>query len=185
MTNMTDMTGKPSQSTLAEIEDQIAAQTKRREIARLGGYAMHAQHDGKTVATRGMDTRMRRYRERLDPTGELAQRDPQALAKRVEAALKFDMAKVREARSMRISARREEAKRQQAREQRTRAAVRSVLMAALSRTPPDRIPASPRSSSRSRPSRTHRLWANKVNRRSKPPKPRRNPDHWRQRNTRI
>lgn len=78
---------------------------QRSEIARMGAYAMYAKYDGKQVAARRMETRMRKYREQADPTGELAKRNPRELEKRAEALLKQEMARVRLAKSQRASER--------------------------------------------------------------------------------
>jgi hypothetical protein len=72
----------------------------------MGAYAMYEKHGGKDLSARRMATRMKRYEERIDPSGELARRDPQELATRVEAALKLDMEKVRYARTQRAADRR-------------------------------------------------------------------------------
>lgn len=84
------------------VDELLAAQQRRRDIAQLGAFAQHAKHDPRETTRGAFEARMRRYREQVDPTGELAQRDPLALAKRVESALKADMAKVRLARSKRV-----------------------------------------------------------------------------------
>lgn len=95
--------GQPQPQTLDEM---LEAQARRSSIARMGAYALYEKHDARELSERRMATRMRRYRERVDPTGELARRDPQALAKRVEAALKLDMERVRYAKSQRAADRR-------------------------------------------------------------------------------
>lgn len=88
-----------------DVDRLLAAQNKRRDIARLGAYAQHAKYDPKVTTRAAFEARMQRYRDQVDPTGELAKRDPQALAKRVDSALKADMRRVRLARTQRAEAR--------------------------------------------------------------------------------
>lgn len=85
-------------SSNSEMDLQLAAQERRREIARMGAYAQHAKHDARETTRGAMEARMRRYRAEVDPTGELAKRDPRELAKRVESQMKLEMARVRLAR---------------------------------------------------------------------------------------
>jgi hypothetical protein len=105
---MTTTRPQSSQSpqSLQSLDDLLAAQARRSSIARMGAYAMYEKHGSAALSVRRMETRMKRYEERVDPTGELARRDPQDLASRVDAALKLDMAKVRYARSQRAADRR-------------------------------------------------------------------------------
>lgn len=100
---MMTTTHPQSQSQSQSLDDLVAAQARRSSIARMGAYAMYANNDAREIAAKRMATRMRRYRERVDPTGDLARRDPQELQRRVEAALKLDMEKVRYAKSQRAS----------------------------------------------------------------------------------
>lgn len=118
---MTTSSPSSPHPSMAEVNAQLAAQQRRREIARMGALAMHAKHDGKAVAARTMEGRMRAYRERVDPTGELAKRDPQELARRAEYLLKLDMARVRYAK-------------------REREAERAKLHDMVRRTPSDDLP---------------------------------------------
>src|SRR6185312_2124463 len=96
----------PAPQSPQSLDELLAAQTRRSSIARMGAYAMYEKHSGKELSARRMATRMKRYEERIDPSGELARRDPQDLANRVEAALKLDMEKVRYARTQRATDRR-------------------------------------------------------------------------------
>lgn len=125
---------------LQDLNTMLAKQEQRREIGRLGAYAMHAKHDSKAVSGRSQATRLRHIRERLDPTGELARRDPQELAKRVESALNEEMARARLAKRQRAINRQEDASRQQKRDQRARLAACEILQTQILITPPDRIP---------------------------------------------
>lgn len=134
-------TDKPTRPSLEEVEAQLAAQERRRERARMGAYVQHARHDGKAVAARTMAARLRGYELQVDPTGELKRQDPQAVAKRVEAAIAADMAKARLARAdkraraaaAKVSAQARERHQSEA----ARTAAREAIVEKILRTPPD------------------------------------------------
>lgn len=89
------------------VDALLSRQQQRRDIARLGAYAQHARHDPRETTRGAFEARMRRYEQQVDPTGELKRRDPQALARRVQAALNEEMARVRLARSKRAAEKRD------------------------------------------------------------------------------
>lgn len=88
------------------LDELLTTQQRRRDVARLGAYSMHAQH-GSEPQRKAFQTRLRRYEQQIDPTGDLARRNPQELARRVDAALKADMARVRLGRATQEQALRE------------------------------------------------------------------------------
>lgn len=89
-----DQSVTPTSSSQRSLDELLTTQQRKRDIARLGAYAMHAKH-GSEPQRKSFNTRMRRYEQQIDPSGDLARRNPQELARRVDAALKADMARVR------------------------------------------------------------------------------------------
>jgi len=75
----------------------------------MGAYALHATHDGRELAQKARDAKERKRQAQVDPTGELAQRDPQELAKRLQQLQNLEMEKVRFAKLQKRQAREAEA----------------------------------------------------------------------------
>jgi hypothetical protein len=92
---------------------------QRSSLARIGAYALHAQYDARTTTQKARETKLARWQAQVDPTGELAQRDPDELKRRVKACQALEMEKVRFAKMRKAQARKEEEARQQQKQKRT------------------------------------------------------------------
>lgn len=78
-----------------EVEQQLREQEERRARGKLGAWTLHATHDSQALTRKAFETRMENFRKQADPTGELAQKNPQELARRTQALLNADMSRLR------------------------------------------------------------------------------------------
>jgi len=80
----------------------------------MGAYALHGQYDSKALTRGARDAKQRRWAHQVDPTGELAQRDPKELARRIKSLQAQEMEKVRYAKLRKAGLRKAEEARQAA-----------------------------------------------------------------------
>ncbi len=65
--------------------------TMRSAQGRLAALTLHATRDSRALARSSYETRRAKLRAEIDPTGALAERDPQALERRVQAHINLQM----------------------------------------------------------------------------------------------
>jgi hypothetical protein len=104
---------------------------QRASLARMGAYALHGQYDSKALTRGAREAKRQRWAQQVDPTGELARRDPAELERRIKSLQALEMEKVRFAKLQKAGLRKAEETRQLARQVAQQEAQQEVIPAEI------------------------------------------------------